>query len=587
MNTPQRRSRSTALAAGTVLVLAATACQPDLPASVVEGSKVSVAWDGTLTSTNTATRSGATAGNLDVSALTRSQFGTVDEDTVQVDEGFGTAKVVDQDPFTVRYDLAEPTWSDGIPLDAADLLLAWAAQSGFEATSGGGAGAGQDGTWFSSVPSGLRRSFEFPEVHESDRWIEVSFSEPVVDWRTALDVAVPAHVVAQRALGLEDPMEAKLALTTAIQDADVAALEDIAEVWNGGFALPEEGNIAPELLLSSGPYRAAEVVRSESGEQRVELVVNREYVGDVRAEFERIDLVQMAEGRRLAALGDEVDVIEVAPTARNRAPIRELERRDLGVATGHDGTMWALVLRADRGVFVGEAARTAFLRALPTSDLREAGAGAWKSAYESTDALLFAPGNESYQIALEDSGFRTRLKGSTSRASEERDAVGVPRGTGVCVLYDKASAFASGVFAGIRSGMAETGWVIRDCGEKGLRDVSGRADWHAALLPLPVPQAPADIAAQWGSGGQFNLSGSTNPRRDVLIQQLARTANPYDARDLRVEIEKSLVGDALALPIAMNPRVVVSDRDVTGVRPRPGSVAPLTSRAVDWGLPRD
>lgn len=578
-----QRGWCSAAAAVSALALVASACSPDLPPSVVEGSKVSATWDGPLTSTNTATTSGATSGNLDVAAVTRSRFGELVDDKVVADQSFGSVQVVDQDPFTVRYDLAEPTWSDGTPLDAADLLLAWAAESDFFTAPAGGAG----GAWFNSVPTGLKRSSELPTIHESGRWVEVVFSEPVVDYATALDVAVPAHVVGRRAFDLEDPMEAKQAVITAIREVDVDALEDISDVWNGDFVVPERtGDVDGDLLLSSGPYRVAEIGHSDAGEQRVELVVNREYAGDRAPEFERIDLVQMQEARRLAALGTEVDVTTLTPTARNWAPIRELERRDFGVATAHDGTMWVLVVRVDRGVFVREAARAAFLRGVPRAELKRAG-GRWADAYASTDALVFPPDNESYAIASEDSGFKTTLSGSAHDAAEERNAIGVPPGTPVCVLYDKSSAFASRAFAGMRAGMAGTGWAVRDCGEKGLRDVSGRGDWHAVLFRLPVPRSPADIAAQWGSTGAFNLSGSRNTRRDALIQQLARTADFYDARDVRVAIEKSIVGDALALPIAMNPLVAVGDRDVVGARPRPGAVAPLMSRAHEWGLPED
>ena len=44
---------------------------------------------------------------------------------------FGTCTVESLDPLTVTYTINEGvTWSDGTPIDAADLILQWAAQSG-------------------------------------------------------------------------------------------------------------------------------------------------------------------------------------------------------------------------------------------------------------------------------------------------------------------------------------------------------------------------------------------------------------------------------------------------------------------------
>src|SRR5690606_41204066 len=43
----------------------------------------------------------------------------------------GTAEVTERDPLTVRYTIADDVvWSDGVPVPPADLLLAWAANSG-------------------------------------------------------------------------------------------------------------------------------------------------------------------------------------------------------------------------------------------------------------------------------------------------------------------------------------------------------------------------------------------------------------------------------------------------------------------------
>ncbi|GGH42833.1 hypothetical protein [Microbacterium album] len=589
---PRRSLRPAALTLAFATALTLTACAPALPNSVVSGSSAVMAWQGSLTSTNPASTTGATPGNLDVAALTRARFAERVGGADVVDERFGRVSIVDPESFTVRYDLAEPQWSDGIPIDAADLLLAWAAGSNFHApedlapegaTPGGETPAPPEGSaWFDAVPSGLVRSAGVPEVDEFERRIDVRFHEPIVDWRTALDVAVPAHVVGQLAFDLSDPMEAKQAVSTAIRSGDGEAVARIATEWNAAFAIDSD-DVDERLLLSSGPYRIDALDLRNPEAQRIELVVNNAYRGRPTPQFERLELRRLPGVSPLDALGDTADVVQLAPRTDNREAVRERERTDYRVTTTHDGTQWALVLRADRGEFTTPGPRTAFLRAVPRRDMVAAAAGPWQEAYPAHDSLLFPPESGGYQIALEDADLPAAFDRPAREAAEDRERARVPAGTSVCVLYDARSEFATGLFSALQAGAAEAGWDVRDCGDEDLaRAVSERDDWSAVIARVPVPDAPADIAAQWGTWGAASLSGATDPERDALIEELARTADQYEARDLRVRIETSLVSQAIAVPLAMNPVVTVADRDIDAVRPRPGAVAPLTAGAVDW-----
>lgn len=565
------RGTRAALATTVTTALVLTACGgPGLPASVAKGSTVAVAWSGSLTSTNTAAVTGMTPGNADIAALTRSQFAQVVGGKVEVDPAFGSVKITGNQPFTVRYDLAKPAWSDGVPVDAADLLLAWAAGSDSKAG-------------FLALPEGLSHSDELVELDEFGRAIEVSFTQPVNDWNTALDVAVPAHVIGQIVFDIEDPMEAKQAVIEAIRDGDVKSVAKIAEVWNSGFRIDGGKAPDPRLLLSSGPYRVDSVSTEKSGGQHVELVANGAYVGAQTPSIERIELTQTPEGGKVGALKKDADVIQVAPTRENWKTFHEMERRDYRVATSHDGTMWVLALRADGGLFRQQKARTAFLRAVPRGDLLSA-AGEWDGAYQASGALLVAPGADGYDIAVEDSGFAARL-GKGDDAAAERAAAGVPAGAPVCVAYDKDDDFARGAFSLLGQGMAEGGWAIRDCGRPGMSGVASRsADWQAVLIKVAVPASPKDIALLWGGVAALNLAGATSPSRDMLIAKLARTTDPYELREVRAAIEKSIVEDAIAVPIAMNPLVTVTSPRVSGVAPRAGRFASLTAKAAEWSL---
>lgn len=548
-----------------VVAVGLAACAPALPATVIAGTKVTAGWTGEFTSANAA--AAPTPGNIDIAETIRADFGDLVDGEFVPDEGFGEITIVSDDPFTVSYDLAEPAWSDDIPLDAADLLLGWAAGSGY-LERGEGAESGGEGL---TVPS----------VDEFARAIEVTFPQPVVDWQQRVTVPVPAHVVGRLALGVDDAMEAKQAVITAIRDDDTEALAAIAEVWNTGFDIPDDGEIPAELLISSGPFRVTEVADAEQG-QSVTLVPNAAYRGLVTPQVAAIDLVPPGEDP-IASIGGTLDVLQVAPATVNRERINELERKDFAVSTSNDGTVWAVLLKP-AGIFTSATARAAFIRAVPASALVERGGGVWASAYTPSSSMVSAPGSRAYDIVSEDSGFAATLGSPGEDAALEREAAGVTAGAQVCVLYDRASEFATGAFAALRDAAREAGWAAVDCASEDLDTAIGAGGWDAVITRVAVPQSTAQLTAQWGSQGQSSITGHPDPERDALIAQLAQTDDVYAARELRAQIEASIVRAAVALPLAMNPRVTIVDKDVTGIAPRNGAAGALTSGVTQWAV---
>ncbi|GGD89991.1 ABC transporter substrate-binding protein [Microbacterium murale] len=560
-----RGSRRAAALVAAALVVALAGCSPALPESVVPDTKVVVGWTGAFTSTNAA--ASPTAGNIDIAQMIRGDFGDVVDGDFVPDEGFGTVEIVSDDPFTVRYDLAEPSWSDGTPLDAADLLVGWAASAGY---------FDQDGEGETDAAAPDAADDDVPSIDEFARSVDVTSAHPRSDWQSAVTVPVPAHVLSARALGIDDSMEAKQAAITAIQTHDDAAIQKMADVWNEGFAL-DGGKVADELLLSSGPFRVDEVA---DGGQQVVLVPNAAYGGLTPPQVARIELVPGGDDP-LAAMGNELDVVQTTPVAANKEPIRALERRDLVVSTTRDGTVWAVLLKPT-GVFTGVQARTAFLHAVPASDLIERGAGEWRTAYSPTTSMTTSAESRAYEVVNEDSGFTQALGTTQGEPPLEREAAGIAAGAPVCVLYDRASEFAVGAFAGMRDAAAEAGWTITDCSADDFDAALEQRSWDAVIARVPLPQTPGDIAAQWGSDSAASIVRQSDPDRDALIAQLAETTDVYEARDLLAKIEATIVRAAVALPITGGPVLTIVDRDVTGVVPRNGAVASLTSDVSQW-----
>jgi len=562
--TVRRRAAALAVVAAVAVL---TGCGPALPSTVVPDTAITVGWNGELTSLNAA--AAPTPGNIDVAQAIRADFGDIVDGEFILDEGFGTVSIVAEDPFTVRYDLAEPSWSDGTPLDAADLLLGWAASAGYFATASDAASEIEP----DAAPT-------VPGVDEFARAIDVEFPHPTNTWQSAVTVPVAAHVVGKRAFGLDDAMEAKQAVIRAIEKADASALAAIAEVWNNDFTLPEDGGIPADLLVSSGPFQVKEVTRADEG-QTVTLVPNPAYRGAVTPQVAWIELVPAGDDP-VGAIGESLDIAQVGPVSANAARIHEMERRDHAIQTTHDGTVWAVLL-APTGVFTDAAARAAFLRTVPASDLVDRGGGAWSSAYTATTSVLAAPGSRAFDIVSEDSGFAAAF-GKADDSALERAAAGVAEGATVCVLYDRRSEFADGAFAALREAAGAAGWGVADCGSDDVGAALDQGGWNAAIVRVPLAQTPADVAALWGSEGAASVTALADPERDALIAQLAQTVDVYEAREVLAQIEATIVRGAVARPFAANPRVTVLDRDVTGVTARNGADASLTHSVAQWAV---
>ena len=95
--------------------------------------EVRVAWNQAPYSFNSTTNRGnATANNNPLYLMQAGGFSYYDQDLNYINnDQFGTCTIDSLDPLTITYTINEGvTWSDGTPVDAADLLMAWAGQSG-------------------------------------------------------------------------------------------------------------------------------------------------------------------------------------------------------------------------------------------------------------------------------------------------------------------------------------------------------------------------------------------------------------------------------------------------------------------------
>ncbi|MEO8263649.1 MAG: ABC transporter substrate-binding protein [Pseudolysinimonas sp.] len=579
-----------AVAALVVSVATLSACTPTT--TVVAGSQVRVAVATPLTSANAATSFGrSTPTNADVAYLTGTGFGYYDDAYRLVeDTSFGRAEIVDESPFTVRYTIADGvTWSDGVPIDAADLLLAWAANSGtlntpgFDDTDYVDATTGQytddfpdDVVFFDGA--GLETATATPTIVE-DQAIEVTYATYVSNWRIALEPGVAAHVVAEHALGmpqgagddtaLDAAAKAKAALVSTIIGRDVGDLGELARFWNSAYNLTDLPD-DPSLLVSSGPYTVTGITANAS----VTLSANPEYHGDREPNYETIQLTVSPDPLETVTLLQRHEVDIVTPQPSEDVISALVGVRDVTVTAGSEGTFEHLDLQQSQsrsGVFDDPRVREAFLHVVPRQQIVDDLIAPLQEDAGLLDSFLVRPGADGYADAIAGNGSSEYARTDVSAAKDLLKSAGVvdPH---VCILYDPANPRRVAEFTLIRTSAARAGFVVTDCSSsewESLLGVSGTYD--AALFAWDTTRlGPAAASAIFQSDSKLaNFTRYSNPEVDALIAQLDASDDDAEVTLLLTEIDGHLWADAYGVPLFAYPTVTAVSSKVTGVTRSP------------------
>jgi peptide/nickel transport system substrate-binding protein len=563
-----------AVVAGGALVLAG--CSAPQQSEVVEDSTVTVAWNQPFYSYNGNTSFGNATANNNIIYATNSWFNYYNDvpELVQ-DTSFGTYELVSEDPLTVSYTVNEGvTWSDGNPVDAGDLLLVWAANSGvlndedFDPAEYTDPDTGEftedyptDVVFFDgAIGAGLERVVETPEISDDGRTITLTYDSQFVDWELAFVQGLPAHVVAKNALGIEDGTEAEEALVTAIQDDDREALAAISSFWNSGFNFSEMPS-DPELVLATGPYIITDFV----ADQYIELSANEAYTGDHTPQVETVTVRFIPDP--LAAVqaleNGEVDIIQPQATADVADALNAID--GITVLGGYEGTYEHIDLQFDQsksGHFNNPLVREAFLKTFPRQQIVDNLIVPLQADAEVRNSQMFLPGAEGYDEAAETNGMADFTEPDIDGAIALLAEAGVTSPE-VCILYASNNPRRVNEFALIQASAAQAGFNVTDCGSPqwgGLLGTAGAYDaslfgWQSTSLGV------TNASANYRTGGINNLNFYSNPEVDELLSQLDVEFDADRQIELQLEIDKLLMADFYGLTIFQFPSTAAfSDR---------------------------
>jgi len=407
------------------------------PGNAVTGPTLTIQTLGGLTSLNSDAVNPYSFVDSQINHLRRSgffytgQYGEVVANTT-----FGSAKVVSEQPFKVRYTINKGrVWSDGVPITAADLLthhIVCSTKYSIAANLGSPADSGK-GTDFKSICYGGiydQRVVDTPVISSDKLSITVEYDKFFPGWAQVSPMPFPAHALVSISQGRNALIEiaeanaAKAVFEKAVIGYDRNALLTYANTWSNSYNMTEvTKSTNPLLLVSNGGY----VVESAVAGKSISLVYNEKYNSGPRVQgIARINYRVIAETTMIVqALADrEVDLIEALPTADSVSNLRNLsnvkvygyntniyEHLDLKVSASKTGG------EPYSGVFAGNTTRAqdlrrAFLLAFPRQEIIDKVIKPITNQEKPLNSLLFRMDEPSYANAVAKNGINFFTKDS-------------------------------------------------------------------------------------------------------------------------------------------------------------------------------
>jgi peptide/nickel transport system substrate-binding protein len=598
--------------------------------------EVRVAWNQAPYSFNQNTNRGNATANanpryLMVLGAGGSGFNYYDADLNLINnDQFGTCVIESLDPLTVTYTINEGvTWSDGTPVDAADLIIEWGAQSGVfndantvvtpdtgvtaQADENGQAVVvGPDGADITSVDEaayaaafdpetgGLLEGYTYkestgisfdtaseslelvttmPEISDDGRTATATWDTFYVDYQTAgLVTGVPAHVVGQQALGIEDPMEAKAALIEAFQSNDTAAIKAISETYNTYFdatSLPDD----PGVYAGYGPYNLVDF--TEDGTMTFE--AREDYTWGPQPKVQTI--VYSIIGDPVAAVqameNEEIDVIQPQATADLLTQLEGIADRGIEVIQDDGATYEHIDLAVNNGgpfdpaAYGGDeaqalAVRQAFLHAVPRQDIVDRLIIPLNENAIVRNAQVAVPGEEFYDRLVAENGSDEYAEVDIAMSQQILEDAGIDTATPIQVrlMYDSENPRRVSEYELIRDSVAQAGFELVDGGDPDWgSNLANTSLYDAALFGWQTTAiAVADSMPNYVEGGINNFYGYNNPRVNELATELNSTADAERQDEILIEVEQNLFADAFGLPLFQHPQITAYNSNyVSGI----------------------
>ena len=600
------------LAVGAIVAalgLVGTACgTPSADEGSSSGSSkktsLNVGWNQPFYSYNDQTSNGNATANANIKYLMTDNFWYYSADAeLKENTSFGTYEQVSEDPLTVKYTVADDVkWSDGTPLDATDLLLAWGAFSGNLNTIAADKVKTDDATglpkntkgkvYFDTSSPGLALVKETPQISDDGKTLTLVYTKPFADWKIDMGGYMPAHVVAEKALGISDPQEAKDALVKAINDKDDAALAKVSEFWNTGFdytSMPSD----PSLALSSGAY----LMKDFKENQYMTLEKNPDYKGEHKASIDQLTVRwnedPMAQVQALQ--NGEIDMF--SPQVTTDVVKAAEKNSDAQIESGVEGTYEHVDLvfnnkgPFDPSSYGGDkakalAVRQAFLHGVPRQEVVDKLVKPVNPEAQVRNSFLRTEGTPGYDEIAAQNGSSEYAEVDPAKSMQILKDAGIKTPINVRMMYAEGNVRRENEFQIYKPALKKAGFNLIDAKDPNWGSKLGDGTYDAVFFGWQSTSTGVSAdQATFGTGGINNLIGYSNPKVDALFDELIVTADEAKQLELQTEIEKLLYEDAVGITVFQFPGATISNKTrVTNVKP--ATLAPTMFYGFwDWKVP--
>ncbi|MCQ9384734.1 ABC transporter family substrate-binding protein [Brevibacterium sp. 50QC2O2] len=580
-----------ALTATAALLLAG--CTPNNGGSgaSAEGGKdnaeVKVMWNEPLRSVNNNTTTGNATANSNIMYMMDDAFKYYDKDLkLQDNESFGKVEKVSDNPLKIKYTIADTAkWSDGTPYSAADLVLAWGALSTNFNTKDLTKVQDEEGNVkkqkgetvvFNAADPGVALIKKFPEIGADNKSVTFEYSKPFADWvnnLTTTDSGLPAHIVAKKALGIDDATKANEAVLKAFKDKDDKPLAKIANTWNNGFdftKMPSD----PDLLVGTGPFKIADFQEN----QYLTLERRDDYEGARKPNVQKITIRYNEDPTAAvqALQNGEVDIIQPQATADILKSVQGLD--GVQTDTGDDATYEHVDLVFDNDgpfdpkTYGGDKdkalkVRQAFLKAIPREKIVTDIIKPLKDDAAVRNSFTQVPGSPDYDQIVKDSGIENAFGKQDIDGAKKLLAEAGASKPKVRIMYGKGNVRREQEFQLIKESAEQAGFQIVDGADAQWGQHLQQIDKYDASLFgwQSTSTAVTESDANFRTGAQNNYGKYSNKAVDKLYDQLQTELDPAKQAQIEGQVEKHLVDDGFGITLYQFPSITSYKNTLQGV----------------------